>query len=235
VLYSLSFLACFACPILCLPASPRHCLHTSASLIAASLSADLAGTQQVWTRWAQPLVARYEPAFDRHLAESKALAREWLHSNALRLLAVAQQRFFAWLAQLQQQQQAAAAPPPPEPLPRARSTRRAGSKGRTLSTDLEEVEADAGEDVDLIDEAGDEPSPELPPPRRGSKAAARGGKPNGGKGGKGGDVAAPAEPPKRFSSFSLASFYSARSADLQAEDMQAGLKAFPIIADDKNE
>jgi hypothetical protein len=35
----------------------------------------------------------------------------------------------------------------------------------------------------------------------------------------------------RFSAFSLSTFYSARSSDLQAEDVKAGLKAFPISAE----
>ncbi|EFN53264.1 hypothetical protein CHLNCDRAFT_137198 [Chlorella variabilis] len=94
---------------------------------------ELSGSQHVWVRWAQPLVSRYEPLVDRWLAESKALAREWLHSNALRLLALAQQKFFAWLAQVQQQAGggAAAAAAPRH----GRSARRAGSKARGRRAD----------------------------------------------------------------------------------------------------
>ncbi|KAI7841400.1 hypothetical protein COHA_005017 [Chlorella ohadii] len=64
---------------------------------------DLAGAQYVYLRWFQPLVASYEPLVDRRLAESKALTSEWLHSNALRLVAAMQQRALAWLASLQLQ------------------------------------------------------------------------------------------------------------------------------------
>ena len=54
------------------------------------LAADLAGAQYVWARWFQPLISQYEPLVDRRLAESKAMAGDWLHSNAMRLLALAQ-------------------------------------------------------------------------------------------------------------------------------------------------
>ncbi|KAL4438055.1 hypothetical protein ABPG77_004276 [Micractinium sp. CCAP 211/92] len=69
---------------------------------------DLAGAQHVWARWFHPLVSRYEPVVDRRLGESKALAREWLHSNSMRLLALAQAKALAWLAQVQAQAQQAA-------------------------------------------------------------------------------------------------------------------------------
>jgi hypothetical protein len=181
------------------------------------LPADLAGAQYVWGRWFQPLVSRYEPLVDRRLAESKALASDWLHSNTMRLLALGQARVLQWLAQVQLQAQQAAgigngggeAAAGAAPLTRRRSSKRGSSK------EPREGKRSSGEDA-------------------GAATAAAAEAQAGSSGGGGKDLAAEDAAPEplaaRFSSFSLHSFYSARSSDLQAQDLKAGLKGFPILS-----
>lgn len=201
---------------------------TSASLaLWPSRPADLAGAQHVWGRWFHPLVSRYEPVVDRRLGESKALARDWLHSNAMRLLALAQAKALAWLAQVQAQAQqaagrvagggaspgevaaAASAGAPAEATGAAprRSTRAAGAAKRSsraarraVEDSEEEFEAEEMENAVDANAGG----------HAGGRASGSGDK----------KAAAPAVPDEpllgAFSSrFSLASFYSARSSDLQ--------------------
>lgn len=208
-------------------------LYYEAKLVAAIYlwANDLEGTRRVWARWAQPLVARYEPLMDHWLAESKSLAREWLHSNSMRLLALAQQKFFQYLSQLQQQVPGSGGGAQLE-APARRSRKgpsRAGSKSRRAAEESpEESEEEEGEEEALDgseDEAEEEVIVAVPVAAGGKKANGRGKK----KGAGSSEVPAPS--PSRFSSFSLASFYSSRSSDLQADDLRAGLKAFPIITE----
>ncbi|KAL4458732.1 hypothetical protein ABPG75_013597 [Micractinium tetrahymenae] len=203
---------------------------------------DLAGAQHVWARWFHPLVSRYEPVVDRRLGESKAFAREWLHSNSMRLLALAQAKALAWLAQVQAQAQqaagrvasggspgeaaaAASAGAPaeatgaaPRRSARAAAAAKRGGRGGRRAADESEDEFEAEEETENAVDA------------------------NAGRRGSGVDkkAAVPAVPDEPllgsvFSSrFSLASFYSARSSDLQTQDVQAGLKGFPILVDKKD-
>lgn len=176
---------------------------------------ELEGSQRVWARWVQPAVSRYEPLVDRWLAESKALARDWLHSNSLRLLALAQQKFFQYISQLQQATPGAAA----RPARRAPARRGSGKARRVVEESEEELEEEE-EEVEEEEELAEEEAA----PSKGSAKARR-------KKGGAADELPTSTAAARFSAFSLSSFYSARSSDLQAEDVRAGLKAFPISAE----
>lgn len=169
--------------------------------------ADLAGAQHVWARWFQPAVSQYEPLVDRRLAESKAVAKDWLHSNSMRLLALAQARVLAWLASVQQQAAAAAGRP-------------AAPAAAAAAEEEEEPAALRGRDAPRTTR------------RRGAASPAK--RASGKAAGGAGEV--PEEGLQaRTSSFSLSTFFSARSGDLQAEDLAAGLKslkAYPLDHDD---
>mgnify|MGYP001810586755 CR=1 FL=1 len=156
------------------------------------------------------------------------MARDWLHSNTMRLLALAQQKALAWLAQVQAQAQQAAgrvagAGGPAEAATdaaaprRQRSSRRRGGS-RSRAPPVEELPSDEDEELSAGEE---ENAVAANRSTRGRKAA--------GKAAAAAAGAAPEEPIARFSSFSLASFYSARSSDLQAADVKAGLKGFPVL------
>ncbi|KAL4859186.1 putative aldo-keto reductase 2 [Chlorella vulgaris] len=201
-------------------------LYYEAKLVAAIYlwANELEGTRR-------PLVARYEPLMDHWLAESKSLAREWLHSNSMRLLALAQQKFFQYLSQLQQQVPGSGGGAQLE-APARRSRKgpsRTGSKSRRAAEDSPEESEEEEEEEEALDGSEEEAEEEVivavPVAAGGKKAKGRGKK----KGAGSSEVPAPS--PSRFSSFSLASFYSSRSSDLQADDLRAGLKAFPIITE----
>lgn len=180
--------------------------------------ADLAGAQHVWARWFQPAVSQYEPVVDRRLAESKAVAKDWLHSNAMRLLALAQARALAWLASVQQQAAAAAGRP-------AAAHAHADGGAAEHGEEDEEPAPLGGRETRARRRA----AAAAPAKRASGRGEAAGGS---GKAAGGGEVPGE-ELQARRSSFSLATFFSARSGDLQAEDMAAGLKslkAYPLSA-----
>lgn len=181
---------------------------------------DLAGAQYVYVRWFQPLVASYEPLVDRRLAESKALSSEWLHSNALRLVAAMQQRTLAWLASLQLQAAEAAGG---GALPAAPAVRRPAPI-------VEELESDEEEEVVVVRETRSRRRAAVPAPKRASSRGGRGEGERAGASARGDAYAVPGdELQSRRSSFSLATFFSARSSDLQQQDLKVGLKAFPVL------
>lgn len=216
------------------PRSPPTHTHLHTSHPYHPTPADLAGAQHVWARWFHPLVSRYEPVVDRRLGESKALAREWLHSHSMRLLALAQAKALAWLAQVQAQAQqaagrmasspgevaaAASADAPAEAVGAApRSSSRAAStaakrSGRSVRRIVEEEYSEEEFEAEETENAAD------------ANAGKRAGGQAGGSGSGEKKAAAPAVPDEpllaAFSSrFSLASFYSARSSDLQVGRMR---------------
>lgn len=216
-------------------ASQCHCLArwlTHLSLHPSRLRAtELAGAQYVWGRWFQPAVAQYEPLVDRRLAESKAVAKDWLHSNTMRLVALAQARVLAWLAAVQQQAAQAAS------LGRGGGGGGSPAAGRAANRQVEYVVLDDDEEEeeesDAVAALGGR---ETRSGRRRLAAAAAvpvkrpSGRGEGSKD-KGVEAAVPGEELQtRRSSFSLHTFFSARSGDLQQQDISAGLKAFPILA-----
>ena len=129
--------------------------------------ADLAGAQYVYLRWFQPLVASYEPLVDRRLAESKALTSEWLHSNALRLVAAMQQRALAWLASLQLQAAQAVEGGAGGALPAAPAARR-------QAPIVEELESDEEDEVVVVRETRSRRRAAAPAPKRTSSRGGRG-------------------------------------------------------------
>lgn len=156
--------------------------------------ADLAGAQYVYVRWFQPLVASYEPLVDRRLAESKALSSEWLHSNALRLVAAMQQRTLAWLASLQLQAAEAAGG---GALPAAPAVRRPAPI-------VEELESDEEEEVVVVRETRSRRRAAVPAPKRASSRGGRGEGERAGATARGDAYAVPGdELQSRRSSFSL--------------------------------
>lgn len=152
----------------------------------------------MYLRWFQPLVASYEPLVDRRLAESKALTSEWLHSNALRLVAAMQQRALAWLASLQLQA-AEAAGGGGGALPAAPAARRPAPIVEELESEEEE------EEVVVVRETRSRRRAAAPAPKR---ASSRGGRGEGERASARGDAyAVPGdELQSRRSSFSLVSF-----------------------------
>lgn len=232
------------------PAQPHaHRLRNtqpSAASRPPSPRADLAGAQHVWGRWFHPLVSRYEPEVDRRLGKSKELARDWLHSNAMRLLALAQAKALAWLAQVQAQAQqaagrvaggaspdeaaaAASAGKPAEATDAAprRSTRAATAAKRSgRAAPLRAVD-ESEEEIEFETE-GAENAVDANAGGAGQRPSSRAG---GSDDKQASASAVPDEPLlAAFSSrFSLASFYSARSSDLQVGPRpgQAGRRGPP--------
>ena len=176
--------------------TPHHQLPSQPTLLdrLPPTPADLAGAQYVYIRWFQPLVASYEPLVDRRLAESKALSSEWLHSNALRLVAAMQQRALAWLASLQLQAAEAAGG---GALPAAPAARRPAPI-------VEELESDDEDEVVVVRETRSRRRAAAPAPKRASSRGGRGEGERAGASGRGDAYAVPGdELQSRRSSFSL--------------------------------